>query len=220
MPGEAFYAAITDMHQASYRCLMLRAGQGGTFAYGREFRDENGESIEFKPWRSVTKSKIRHLESFGNSIQFIGTDQCFTCAGVFFEIEGNRCFCAHINGWFTSIGGTFILEGSEPYEDIKSNVARHMHEHAKNHGWDRDDVDIDTLKIVSPHPDMTGWAIVDGIHKFLGLGVKNRSKVMLKKHGFLIAPGAQSKSGGMVGKYLGQTERASIDDATRIIWHE
>lgn len=52
----------------------------------------------------VEHPQVHNLKSYDYSIRFIGTKNCATCVGVYFEITGNRLFCAHINA------GQFLVD--------------------------------------------------------------------------------------------------------------
>lgn len=76
------------------KALMLTTGQGGTFGYGNRFQDEHGNLLTRDQSRSA-QSRIKHLNCYGSGTRLIGTKGCVSCLGVYFEIAGNRVFCAH-----------------------------------------------------------------------------------------------------------------------------
>lgn len=202
LPGEGFELGIDESYLSTYRALMLTAGQGGTFAYAGHFRNEHGKLVEYKPLKPGS-TRIRHVRSFGNGIRFIGTKDCVTCVGVYFEIEGNRIFCAHINAWYSidprpRPGG--LVEGSDEYHDIRAAVARRLEDHASEHGWTASSVDTDTLRLVGRYPGASGHAVPDGIMDFFHLAESPR--VDDRFYGFLIAPGVRTKNDCMAGRFL------------------
>ena len=167
----------------------------------------------------IGSTKVRHLRSYGDGVKFIGTTGCITCIGIYFEIAGNRVFCVHVDAWMSDDTHAPALDtdtetGNEQYQEIKVQFRRKLHDHAMNHGWDRSDVDKDTIRLASPNPEVLGRAIQHGLMEYLRLDKYPRTEVA---HGFVIAPGGRTKKNGLTGLFCYRTAvlRANLFRSTR-----
>lgn len=145
----------------------------------------------------------------------IGTVACVSCTGIYFEIEGNRLFCAHVNTWHIADGFDGAdLGSSEPeHAEIVNAVYHRLILHSKEYGWSRDDVYIKTLTVVCPEPEAQAYAVPEAVRLFFGL---NYMPYVQKAHGFVIKPGPRGADGGPAGKILACTDAVlKSDDEVR-----
>lgn len=127
------------------KVLMLFPGEGRTFGFGNVFKDENQEDVFINGQRkhaTESASEMKHLLFYGEDVAFIGTTKCITCVGVYFEIKGNRCFCAHINVWHLGnkrLGPSDTVPRLEPitvvYDEICESITSRLERHSKEYGW-------------------------------------------------------------------------------------
>lgn len=82
---------------------------------------------------------------------------------------------------------------TKEYDEIRAQIYFRLKNHAKNHGWDRTSVKMDTVKLVSPHPEATAFAAPDAISKDF-FGLDHRIPIEFA-HGFLVAPGSRNAEG-------------------------
>lgn len=146
-------------------------------------------------WQEALKigsTKIRHLWSYGENFKFIGTTGCITCIGVYFEISGNRVFCAHVNAWMSDEPESDGIEtDSDMYKEIKTQFIKKLQREAAGHGWSAKMVKQETLTLITPSPDALGGAIQDAIKEFLGMKVQPSTRWM---HGFIMLPGGRFRN--------------------------
>ena len=121
-PDDDFFEGIDMPPGGRYRMLSVGTGQAGTFEYG-EVSSRAKVNTADSSSEAVCKS-VPHLNSFGGDVQFIGTQGCVSCTGIYIEIEGNRLFCAHINGSLThDLNQPRMIEGSPEYFSMRGSVA-------------------------------------------------------------------------------------------------
>lgn len=186
---------------------MLYAGQGGTFSFGNVFRDENGERGIINGDRNLalkSKSEIKHLLFYGRNTEFIGTTGWITCVGVYFEIKGNRCFCAHINAWHRGANRTKpdatpnLMRHDNEYHEIFQAMTSRFQKHSREYGWTTDgpngenDYVPGTLQLVSPFDVVVRHVVVRAICDFLYLDELRDSPPLYRAQGFSFEPGMYS----------------------------
>lgn len=180
--------------------LSLAPGQGGTFGYSQMVKDFKGENVlQANP----KHAKVRHLVTFGKDVKFIGTQGCVTCVGVYFEIDSNRIFCAHINAWSqTGVDHYYVMSPArKEWKEIREAIKGQLAEHADLHGWEALDVRVETIILTCPRMPAAGAAVVAGICDFLGIPLHRQPNVKLA-HGFIVVPGARTGLGMQQVKYL------------------
>ncbi|TKA63491.1 hypothetical protein B0A55_09871 [Friedmanniomyces simplex] len=91
----------------------LPEGKGGTFAVD-----------------ASSKYPVEHLTYFG-------TYDCHTCVGVWWPIDGQRCFLAHINCSLIDIWGavSWVVRSGEEAARIKGAVRKLLDEERKQADW-------------------------------------------------------------------------------------
>ena len=155
-------------------------------------------------WQEASRigsTKIRHLWSYGENVKFIGTTGCITCIGMYFEISGNRVFCAHVNAWMSDDPcSNGIDPGSDMYKEIKTQFVKKLQKEAVEHGWSAKMVKQETLTLVTPSPEALGGAIQDAIKEFLGMKAQPYTRWM---HGFILLPEGRFKDNKLQEKFLG-----------------
>lgn len=120
--------------------------------------------------------------------------------GVYFELKGNRMFCAHLNVWHEEDDGQgWLMLDHDPYPtnsvnwvEVRDVVSQRMLEHSADHGWTADDYKPDTLRFVSFFPMYAAKAVVAAFLDFLK--VPNMPAIRLA-HGFAIKPSIASHPG-------------------------
>ena len=218
-PHDELQAGIAETETTNYGVLSLGPGQGGTFGFTIVYKNEHGEKTKQGPTGSV---RLPHLWSYGNKLSLIGTKSCVTCIGVYFEIQGNRCFCAHINAWPVDSRADLpwnpFPEGTKEYNIIKADVTRKMKQHSKENDWSIDDVCWETLVLVCPYPQVAGNAVTAGIGDFFSMS--DPPKVRQDTSGFIMFPGLRSTrvGTGVSRTYVGNLlkYRWELDDPTQL----
>ncbi|EMC98490.1 hypothetical protein BAUCODRAFT_428060 [Baudoinia panamericana UAMH 10762] len=87
-------------------------------------------------------------------IHYLGVTGVKTCVGVYFALDDNRCFLAHINAW--RYGGTrrLSLDEQQHLEEgsrFKSVTIEMLRKHSEKHDWDpREPRILQSLLIVCP----------------------------------------------------------------------
>lgn len=159
-------------------------------------------------------TKICHLRAYGDNVNFIGTRNCVTCVGVYFEIFGNRCFCAHINAWMSDDNsGEAVTPGGATYQEINEQVYNRMRVHAEDHGWDASEYIQGSLRLVCPLPHVLGYAVQDALQRFLGFA--RRPFTPSKQHGFMVMPQTLNEQNEMEITYLRTRLRHPNNDQSR-----
>lgn len=185
----------------SARMLMIIPGQGGTFGFGDHFTTETGREVSgHQLLRHHDNTK--HVSFFGTNLQLIGTVKCVSCTAIYFEIKGNRVFCAHVNTWHNpdKYEVPFLKSNDPEHKEIKKAVYRRLILHAEEYGWDpKKDVYKNTLTVVCPQPDAQAYAVPEALRKFLGL---DYTPYVHKGHGFVMTPGARGPDDCPVGQVL------------------
>lgn len=161
----------------------------GTFAYGMIFKDASGHN---RPLSEAKEEQQPHIRSYGVDVQFIGTRWCITCLGVYFELGGNRVFCAHVNAWESSDPSREweLPTGGPDYRKMKNAFVQRLKAHSRKFGWGPSDVYRQSLILVSAQPGTCGYALEDGLKEFLGLAERPET---MTQHGFIIAPGKKQR---------------------------
>lgn len=197
--GEAYKELMKRIKEAygQSRALMLEAGQGGTFRFGKSYVTEDGNKI-FGDKLPTNFSNTKHLTFFGRSIDVIATTGCVSCTSVYFELTGNRFFAAHINTWHDD--RTFYVPKMRPqtteYNEIKKEVYDRLVKHSEEFGWSYKDVILETLKVHCPEPQAQAYAVLDVLKDFLQL---EKRPPILQAHGFVIIPSESTRKGGPCG---------------------
>lgn len=182
------------------RMLMLEAGQGGTFGYGRSYVTEKRREVSGNE-RWTHPDNMKHLTFFGRNIRFIGTVKCVSCVAVYFEIKGGRFFCAHINTWHDS--KSFFVDNLEPGSPAQKKIAfalfDRFEKYPDEYDWTWEDAKPKTLFMVCPEPDAQARVVPEVVQAFLRLDHTPR---LHHGHGFIIQPGYPGPDGRSIGLTL------------------
>ncbi|CAK3955695.1 Hypothetical predicted protein [Lecanosticta acicola] len=112
--------------------------------------------------------------------QHILTSGCHTCVGVYFKIDNERCFCAHINAMFAP-GKVRFVKTQEDADKIKRIVRGKLERESSASNWTAAEVRQragfpDTVVLVCPmlysndeRWKQTGYYVVEAIKEFLEL---------------------------------------------------
>ncbi|RMY06003.1 hypothetical protein D0867_09840 [Hortaea werneckii] len=72
----------------------------------------------------------------GNNVQHIGTSDCLTCVGIYFIIDDDRCFAAHVNAdTTTKSGGWSRKTNGNTGDKIKAEVKRRLNNEQMKSEW-------------------------------------------------------------------------------------
>lgn len=194
-------------HQST--AFMLYPGQGGTFGYSNAFRNESGKVVHINgSYQNAKndKSKMKHLLWYGNGadVQMIGTTGCISCLGVYFELRGNRVFCAHINA--LNHDGVKrkprIQPKSAEYYQMKEMINRRFRAVSERDGWTKADYLSNTLTLVCPNDELAAYAVAEAINEFL-----DAKQPVEDSPGFIFTPGFSTGPNGPLGTILLESER-------------
>lgn len=192
-----------------YSAFMLYPGQGGTFGYSNAFWNENGKKVHINGSYENAKndtSKTKHLLWYGNGVdvQMIGTTGCISCLGVYFELRGNRVFCAHINA--LNHDGVKrkprIQPKSAEYYQMKEMINRRFRAVSERDGWTKADYLSGTLTLVCPNDGLAAYAVAEAINEFL-----EANEPIEDSPGFIFTPGFSTGPNGPLGTILLESER-------------
>jgi hypothetical protein len=109
-------------HHHKHTYLHIPEGHGGTYT--------------FPSTSTSTSSSSSHS-------RYIGTSQCLSCVGVYFAIDSNRCFAAHIRASIGCGGGKsgrssgLAVEDQEAYSNIYHAVQNRLEAESRKSGWGR-----------------------------------------------------------------------------------
>jgi hypothetical protein len=73
--------------------------------------------------------------------QHIGTHFLNTCVGVYFQVDQNRCFCAHMDAR-TSELWPFMIISDEGGKDIAHQVKRRLQDFGEKDEWNPEDANF------------------------------------------------------------------------------
>ncbi|KAK5119474.1 hypothetical protein LTR85_007574 [Meristemomyces frigidus] len=79
-----------------------------------------------------------YLFGGGSSISRIGTDHCQTCVGVYFVIDGQRYFAAHIQCWVEASDTTAAglrIPNAATYQRLQQEITQRLDVEAAQSGW-------------------------------------------------------------------------------------
>lgn len=157
--------------------LRVEEGTGGTFWTGPETWCADGRmGIHLvTPESGPLKGPIRNVE-------YIGTELCTTGIGLYFEIEKDRCFCAHIK-----------IENKHPdlVDEVPTAIAFRIRHEAHRRRWYPGYVNGRSITVVSMHPEVPKELIEEGINKVFKLNNSSAllnyvpAKVDTTTHGFI-----------------------------------
>ncbi|TKA79277.1 hypothetical protein B0A55_04237 [Friedmanniomyces simplex] len=106
-----------------FRCI--EEGRGGTL----HFRNPLTRPVQFE---DEAQERIRHVGTLGVK----------TCVGVYFAIDDDRCFVAHINAytqradpWYSTVGDRTVRNDAEA-DFFRTATREKLKEHAAAHDWD------------------------------------------------------------------------------------
>lgn len=168
---------------AKRNIVYVDQGTGGTFKFEA---DEEG----------VCQSILLNGEA--TEMKHVGTDGCIATVAVYFEISGNRFFCAHLDFWHKSGEKDIMVlpKLTETQAEImKADLKTRLAEHAARHGWTAKDVDLTTVQMVSPYPhSVVSDTIAAGIREFVTAGKKAAPKPKFGiQWGLWVQPGREPK---------------------------
>lgn len=142
--------------------------------------------------RRRTKPKHQNIHEFDRE-ELFGVEKCTTGVGVYFEIDQDMFFCAHIN---FSTGG--LSDDSDEASvvaagDIARIIASRLNALSKNQGWNADQVNINSLIMVCPLEKWdAGEATANGVYQFLtnrpDLPNQGTQFLNTQVHGFIVEP--------------------------------
>lgn len=141
--------------------------------------------------------KYRHIEencggtyTIDEEMPFIGTDNCVTCLGVYFAIDHDRCFFAHINIEPRLVDGSQVPEVDRSLRDYEINatteraivwwVKRQLNNESWSESWGPiTQMMRDTLIACCPNSNlsnitMVGDAAFRSVMEFLGIDDSER----------------------------------------------
>lgn len=156
------------MSWGGLQIYVVECGTGGTF---QEEVKENSHAL--------------------GDIRYIGTEQCIETVGVYFEIDGGRCFCANIA--FPEFNATTKLD-SVDRRDLSNQVTTQLTFEAESAGWTVDMVSVETLTITCAHYDSEASkstivaVVAHAVYRFLDIN----ESVVWNGHGFVREPGIRS----------------------------
>lgn len=114
-------------------CRMVAEGQGGNF----RFDQRNLKELSSRQERP-------------EQIDLIGMYWCHYCVGVYFRVDANQCFCAHINVYTLTVeifSGLTVTEG----EDIEQQIIDKMMNELHSNDWNPERAEFgDNLVVVCP----------------------------------------------------------------------
>ncbi|KAK3707753.1 hypothetical protein LTR37_011930 [Vermiconidia calcicola] len=151
--------------------LRLLEGQGGMFEWSRLKVDENGELLHY-----------------------IGTQGLITCVAVFFRLDEERFFMAHINALMQRGGVTSRNVTIEEGARYKKAVLERLEADAEANGW-KPDAPIISRSIIIACPELcnpydynenTGLYVVDALIEFFSLGLSKEELIKKDCVGFVV----------------------------------
>lgn len=118
-----------------------------------------------------------------HQVSHVGTLNCHTCVGLYFPIDAERCFCAHMNAFISRAGGHVTpdrccnpTEGNAVHDMVLSRLEVVAHQH----GFTASSIDRARIVMVCPYPGgnstlsaatqhsprRTGSYVIDAIRAF------------------------------------------------------
>ena len=138
------------------RIRLVRLGQGGTST--------------FRP-------------AYDDTVRFIAVTECFGSVGVFFRINEDQFFCAHIEVVLQEDLGP-VMDANE-YREVRDAVKAKLLRHAEDEGWESGMVLNDTIVVVSTIAD-AAEAVKEGICAFLIEDDTDFPPANVDAHGFVV----------------------------------
>ncbi|KAK3714070.1 hypothetical protein LTR37_008099 [Vermiconidia calcicola] len=183
--------------------LHLLEGQGGMFEWSRLKADDNGELLHY-----------------------IGTQGLITCVAVFFRVDEERFFMAHINALMQRSGVTSRNVTIEEGARVKEAVLERLEADAKANGWKRDALMISKSIIIAcpkmrnPYDDNenTGLYVVDALIEFLNLGLSREELINKDCVGFIVGQDVEVQFIPDGGKRPDEYEERVLTDASNSNW--
>ncbi|KAI6795596.1 hypothetical protein KC363_g4133 [Hortaea werneckii] len=124
-----------------------------------------------------------------SSVRYIGTSGCLTCVGMYFVIDDNRCFAAHVNAdTVTKAGGWSRKTSANTRDKIKAEVKQRLdHEQTKSEWGPVTQTMRESLVMVCSRFEETsslvGDAVAAAVQEWLGI---EEMKIPHRKESFII----------------------------------
>ncbi|KAK4978513.1 hypothetical protein LTR66_003004 [Elasticomyces elasticus] len=133
-----------------YRCFW--EGSGATVTFSNEEQTTNGEP-------AATDIEL-------DKIKAVGTKACIVCVGVYFAIDNNRCFVAHMN----SISPDCDYIDRASHDHLRASVRSRLEEESTSQEWGGPNERMEqTLVLTCPYPDRA--ALQDDFYNIISDGI-------------------------------------------------
>lgn len=124
-------------------------------------------------FRCVKEGTGGTLQIFSTQRPWIGTYGCNTCVGVYFIVDSQRCFFAHILG-LSAVTSKWHYVTAEAGKKVRDQTINLLKEFAREDDWDwKSDKFGKGLELVCPQREnsskqykTTGWYVMQAIHDF------------------------------------------------------
>ena len=145
-------------NSSSSHCPNGTPSPGGKSVKVRFINEGNGGTFTFTTMSGEDES----INTDVNAIHRIGTWGCLTCVGVYFAVDDNRCFLAHINA-LREFGEHRDSRACTPAEGdrLKQKILEKLYKEAQDQDWRADDPRIrETIVIACPKQVTESWQLV------------------------------------------------------------
>lgn len=118
--------------------------------------------------------------------EFIGTQYCMKGVGVYFEIDPDMFFCAHMD--CSVKGRNSDVPSENDAATIEQSVFNKLEQYRRWQQFRIDDVNPNSLVIVSTLEEWGGKAVAHGVRRFLRMETTPDKLLNNRAHGFVIEP--------------------------------